>query len=101
MVVWPSMVKMTFTIDDSTADTLRRIANRLNKPQSQVLREAIRHYEPHAGHLTAEESDRRVELFDRALAAIPQRPASETDRELRNVRKSRRTGWQRQSPRNR
>ena len=51
MVVWLSMVKMTFTIDENTAETLRRISKRVQRPQSQVLREAIRHYEPHAGQL--------------------------------------------------
>jgi hypothetical protein len=95
------MVKMTFTIDDSTAEILRRIASRLNKAQSQVLREAIRHYEPHAGHLTPEERNRRVELFDQAIRAIPKRPASETNRELLDVRKSRRKGWQRKPTRSR
>jgi len=87
------MVKMTFTIDESTADVLRRISKRVDRPQSQVLREAIRHYEPHAGQLTSEESKRRVELFDRVIARIPKKPASKVDAELREIRRSRRQGW--------
>ena len=38
------MVKMTFTFDEQTADTLRRAALRLKKPQSAVVREAIQDY---------------------------------------------------------
>ena len=95
MVVWQGMVKMTFTVDESTAETLRRISKRVKRPQSQVLREAIRHYEPHAGELTAEERKQRLKVFDRVLARIPAKPATEVDNELRQVRQSRRKGWRR------
>jgi predicted DNA-binding protein len=87
------MVKMTFTLDDNTVETLRRIARRLQKPQSYVLREAISHYEPHAGHLSKAERARRVELFDEVIAAIPKKPASTVDKELRQLKVSRRKGW--------
>ncbi|HEY2383482.1 MAG TPA: ribbon-helix-helix protein, CopG family [Terriglobia bacterium] len=87
------MVKMTFTIDETTAETLRRIAERVRRPQSQVLREAIRYYEPHAGQLSVEERLKRVKLFDRVIARIPERPAAEVDSELREIRRSRRQGW--------
>jgi hypothetical protein len=87
------MVKMTFTIDEDTADTLRRISKRVDRPQSQVLREAIRHYEPHAGQLSAQEREARVELFDRVIARIPKSPAAKVDAELRSIRSSRRQGW--------
>ena len=93
MVVWRGMVKMTFTIDEDTADTLRRISKRVDRPQSQVLREAIRHYEPHAGQLSAQERKARVELFDRVVARIPKSPAKKVDAELRDIRSSRRRGW--------
>jgi predicted transcriptional regulator len=35
------MVKVTFTVDDETVRTLRTIAERLGKPQSMVVREAV------------------------------------------------------------
>jgi predicted DNA-binding protein len=92
MVVWHGMVKMTFTIDEDTADTLRRISKRVDRPQSQVLREAIRHYEPHAGQLSAAERRARVELFDRVIARIPTSAEKKVDAELRDIRSSRR-GW--------
>ena len=85
---------MTFTLDDATVETLRRIANRLQKPQSYVLREAISHYEPHAGQLSKAERKRRVELFDQVIATIPRKSAAEVDRELKKLRVSRRKGWQ-------
>ena len=93
MVVWCGMVKMTFTIDEDTADTLRRISKRVDRPQSQVLREAIRHYEPHAGQLSGQERKARVQLFDRVIARIPESPAAKVDAEILDIRRSRRKGW--------
>jgi len=87
------MVKMTFTLDETTVEALKRISKRLQKTQSYVLREAICHYEPHAGQLTKAERKERVALLDRLVAATPRRPAAETDRELRQLRDSRRKGW--------
>lgn len=93
MVVWLDMVKMTFTLDETTVEVLKRISARLQKPQSYVLREAICHYEPHAGQLSKSERKRRVDLFDQLIKTIPERPASEVEKELRQVRSSRRKGW--------
>ena len=101
MVVWPYMVKMTFTIDEETADSLKRMAGRLKRPQSQVLREAIHYYEPHAGLLSPEERRRRVAVFDKVIARIPDRSADAVDEELREIRQSRRQGWQRKTTRRR
>ena len=101
MVVWSHMVKMTFTVDDDTADSLRRMAGRLKRPQSQVLREAIRYYEPHAGLLSPEERRRRVAVFDRVIDRIPDRPVEAVDEELREIRQSRRQGWKRKTARRR
>src|SRR5262245_33583819 len=99
MVVWHDMVKMTFTLDEATVQVLKRTAARLQKPQSYVLREAICHYEPHAGQVSKAEAKRRVELFDELLGAIPNRGASKTDAELKELRMSRRKGWRPRAPR--
>ena len=99
MVVWPYMVKMTFTVDDETAQSLKRMADRLKRPQSQVLREAVRYYEPHAGLLNDDERRRRVALFDKVIAKIPNRSSEAVDEELREIRRSRRQGWQGKSAR--
>ena len=90
---------MTFTIDITTAETIKRIANRLQKSQSFVLREAITHYEPHAGQLSKAERKRRVELFDQLIASVRKKPASAVDAELEQLRASRRKGWRRASHR--
>ena len=89
------MVKMTFTFDDETVRTLRRAAARLAKPQSAVVREAIREYAQRVGKLSEAERRRLLEIFDTMLPKIPSRPASETDAELRQIRAARRRGGRR------
>jgi hypothetical protein len=87
------MVKVTFTLDEETVAAIKRIAQRLQRPQSAVIRAAIPFYEPHAGQLSAAERAQRVEVFDRLVARVPGKPAAEVDRELRSVRRSRTAGW--------
>jgi hypothetical protein len=89
------MVKVTFTLDDETVGTLRRTAERLAKPQSLVVREAIREYARRAGKLTDDERRRLLEVFDTMLPKIPRRSAAETDEELREIRAVRRRGGRR------
>ena len=84
------MVKVTFTLDDETVERLRRVAKRIAKPQSQVVREAIKEYEVRAGKLTVDERKRMLEAFDRLVPKIPLRPAARTDAELREIRAARR-----------
>ena len=86
---------MTFTLDDVTADRLRRAAARLAKPQSQVVREAIQQYAERLSRLSEEERRRLLEAFDRLVPAIPSRPVREVDRELRQIRAARRQGGRR------
>jgi len=89
------MVKMTFTLDDETVDALRKVAERLAKPQSAVVREAIREYGARAGRLSEDERRRMLRSIDAFLAQPPTRPASAVDRELRAVRLARRRGGRR------
>jgi predicted transcriptional regulator len=84
------MVKVTFTLDDETVSRLRRVAQRSAKPQSQVVREAIKEYEARTGKLTVDERKRMLETFDRLLPQIPRQPAAQTDAELRQIRAARR-----------
>lgn len=86
---------MTFTLDDTTADRLRRAAARLAKPQSQVVREAIQQYADRLGKLGEEEQRRLLEIFDRVVPVIPPRPAREAEQELRAIRVARRQGGRR------
>src|SRR5262245_43739505 len=85
-----SMVKVTFTLDDATVDRLRRTAARLARPQSQVVREAIREYEARSTRLSDEERTRMLAIVDRMLEEPPTRPVADVDAELRGLRASRR-----------
>ena len=83
-------IKVTFTLDDETVARLRRVAGRLAKPQSQVVREAIQEYDARSGKLTDDERRRLLDAFDRLVPAIPSRAAREAHAELRVVRAARR-----------
>ena len=96
--VWLDMVKVTFTLDDETVARLRRCATRLAKPQSQVVREAIKEYDARGDKLSPEERQRLLEAFDRLVPKIPRRPQSEVDAELREIRWTRRHGWRNDRP---
>jgi predicted transcriptional regulator len=92
------MVKVTFTVDDETVLRLRRIATRLAKPQSQVLREAIKEYEARSTKLSDEERARMLAVVDRMMKAPPSRSAREVDAELHDIRAARRR-WARRPSR--
>lgn len=89
------MVKMTFTFDDQTVDTLRRTASRLKKPQSVVVREAIQDYAERAHRLSEEERKHMLKVFDRMMARIPDGNQAEADAEKAAIRAARRTGGRR------
>ncbi len=86
------MAKMTFVLDDSTADALRKTSYRLGKPQSLVVREAIQEYAASRDKLTEEERQRMLTALDQLLATPPTRTAEEVDEELREIR-ARRGQW--------
>jgi hypothetical protein len=89
------MVKMTFTFDEQTAETLRRTASTLKKPQSAVVREAIQDYATRTGRLSEEERVHMLKLFDRMVERIPSRNQKEADAEIAGIRAARRSGGRR------
>jgi predicted transcriptional regulator len=91
------MVKVTFTLDDETVGRLRRLAKRLGRPQSQVVRESIKEYEARADKLSEEERRRMLAVLDRIMREPPTRPQAEVDAELREIRAARRR-WARRQP---
>ena len=93
------MVKVTFTLDEETVLRLRRTAARLARPQSQVVREAIREYDARSGKLTDDERRRLLEAFDRLVPAIAARPADDVRAEIEEVRAARRAGSARRARR--
>jgi hypothetical protein len=91
------MVKVTFTVDEETARTLKTTAERLRKPQSLVVREAIAEYAARAGRLTESERRRMLRTVDELLRQPPTRPQPAVRRELDQIRRTRRQGGRRHS----
>jgi len=89
------MVKMTFTFDDDTVETLRRTASRLKKPQSVVVREAIQDYATRSDRLSDDERKNALKVFDRMVARIPTRSRSEAKAEKAAIRAARRSSGRR------
>lgn len=84
--------KMTFSLDQQTADQVDQLAERLGMPKSGVIREAVREYAAQAGRLSDTERARLLGVFDEIVPRIPQRPLEEVDRELQELRSARRHG---------
>jgi predicted transcriptional regulator len=100
MVGMARMVKVTFTLDVDTIERLRRMASRMAKPQSHVVREAVKDYDARAAKLSEAERARMLAIVDRMIEAPPTRPAAEVDAEIGAIRSSRRRwGRHRSSPR--
>lgn len=87
-----SMVKVTFTLDDRTVSRLRQTAVRANKPQSQVVREAVNDYADRVGRLSEAERIRMLAALDTIVRRKPTRTPADVDRELRAIRTARRSG---------
>lgn len=86
---------MTFTLDDFTVAKLRQSAARLDKAQSEVVREAIADYAERVGRLSERERLHLLRLFDTLVPGIPRRSAREVDTEIRAIRAARRHGGRR------
>jgi ribbon-helix-helix CopG family protein len=89
------MVKVTFTLDDQTVARLRQTAERLHRPQSQVVREAVRDYADRVGRLSEQERLRMLSALDAIVRRRPTRRRADVDRELRELRTARRAGGRR------
>lgn len=89
------MAKVTFTVDDETVRTLRTMSERLGKPQSMVVREAVAEYGARAGRLTEAERRRMLAAFDAMMTRPATRSQAESDRELKEIRRARRHGGRR------
>ena len=87
--------RLTFSVDEQTVQTLKRTAERLNKPQSMVVREAVAEYAARAGRLTEGERRTMLKAVDEMMKQPPTRPEAEVARELRAVRTGRRQGGRR------
>jgi metal-responsive CopG/Arc/MetJ family transcriptional regulator len=90
-------VKMTFSLDETTVEALNRTAGRLAKPKSEVVREAIREYDAKSDRLSESEKRRMLKVLEELMKQPQTRTQAEADRELREIRRSRREGWGRPS----
>jgi metal-responsive CopG/Arc/MetJ family transcriptional regulator len=89
------MVKVTFTLDEETVAKLQDASQRLSKPKSEVVREAVIDYHARMGRLSEQERIRVLRVLDAHLRRPPRRSQADVDRELKELRASRRTGWRR------
>ena len=91
------MVKVTYSLDDATVRRVRRAAERLGKPQSHVVREAVAEYDAHTDRLSESERLRMLEVLDRWRREPVKRSRESVEAELREIRLSRRESSLRRS----
>lgn len=89
------MPKLTFSLDEETVDALRKAAQRARKAQSLIVREAIAQYTTREDLLSDADRERLLGVLRGIRSRPATRPQPEVDRELRDIRRSRRTGWSR------
>lgn len=90
--------KVTYTLDDHTIRRIETTAQRLQKPKSQVVREAIADYSERAGRLSEQERLRMLDAVNRLMSQpLPRgRKAEEkVDREIEEIHAARRQGGRR------
>ena len=91
------MVKVTYSLDDATVRRIRRAAERLGRPQSHVVREAVAEYDARTDRLSEAERLRMLEVLDRLRSEPVTRSRAAVAAELREVRLSRRASSLRRS----
>jgi Ribbon-helix-helix protein, copG family len=92
--------KVTFTLDEATVHMIADAAERLAKPKSQVVREAVSEYHERIGRLSGRERLEKLRLLDTLLPPIPSRGSGAVQRELKAIRAARRAGGRRLLPGN-
>jgi predicted transcriptional regulator len=89
------MVKVTFTLDDETVARLRLTAERLGKPQSLVVREAVAEYAASVGRLSDAERRGMLQTIDALAQSASTRDVRAVRSELTALRRARRAGGRR------
>ncbi|MYD86216.1 MAG: ribbon-helix-helix protein, CopG family [Acidobacteria bacterium] len=84
------MAKVTYSLDDATVRRIRRAAERLGKPQSHVVREAVAVYDARTDRLSEAERLRMLGVLDRWREEQTPRSRESVESELREIRLSRR-----------
>jgi len=86
------MARATFSLDEATIAEIRRLAERLRRPQSQVIREAVADYAARTDRLSERERRQLLGVLEGLRATSPTRTAKEVDAELTTVRQGRQAG---------
>ena len=87
-----AMVKGTFSLAQETVRMLNDAADRLAKPKSKVVRDAIQDYYVRIDRLTEAERVGMLQAFDEFSSRLPARPDEDVEREIEEIRASRRSG---------
>ena len=91
------MVKVTYSLDDATVRRIRRTAERMGKPQSHVVREAVADYASRTDRLSEAERLHMLGVLDRWRTEQAPRSRERVESELREIRESRRESSLRRS----
>jgi hypothetical protein len=91
------MVRATFALDEDTIAQIRRTAEKLRKPQSHVVREAVAEYAARADRLSERERLHLLDVIERIGQHKPTRSARAVTAELADVRAARRRGGRQSS----
>jgi hypothetical protein len=89
------MARATFSLDEATIAEIKRTAERLKKPQSHVIREAVADYAARTDLLSERERRRVLSLLETLRSAKPTRSEDAVDKELADIRSARRGGGRR------
>lgn len=89
------MARATFSLDEATIAEIKRTAERLKKPQSHVIREAVADYAARTDRLSERERRRVLSLLENLRSAKPTRSEEAVDKELADIRATRRGGGRR------
>lgn len=89
------MARATFSLDEATIAEIKRTAERLHKPQSHVIREAVADYAARTDRLSERERRHLLGVLEGLRATRPSRTAKDVDAELKAVRHARRAGGRR------
>ena len=90
--------KVTITLDRETVHRIEDAAERLAKPKSQIVREAVADFHSRIGRISENERLRMLKVFDAMVPLIPARPQREVAKELREIRRARRGGGRQSIP---
>lgn len=91
------MVKVTYSLDDATVRRIRRAAERLGKPQSLIVREAVAEFDARTDRLSEAERLRMLEVLDRLHEEPVARSRESVEAEIQEIRRSRRESSLRRS----